>query len=136
MRSFVTVILSELGSEGRRKMRCKIKTFIPIIKSTFSILHCYPSCYLESVFHSSRFNSDSTSVMTQKTTTLLFQTDQDLRRFYQTMKANYVEMNIRTRILVCDCNENEIEMAVRQFNAKVVTYATSSENATTSGRQS
>ena len=74
--------------------------------------------------------------MTQKTTTLLFQTDQDLRRFYQTMKANYVEMNIRTRILVCDCNEKEIEIAVRQFNAKVVTYATSSENATTSGRQS
>ena len=52
--------------------------------------------------------------------TLLFQNERDLLRFNQTIRPHYVEVNVRTLTLVCECTSEDIELAVKAFRGKVI----------------
>lgn len=52
--------------------------------------------------------------------TLQFGDERDLRRFTMIASCNYLEMNAKELTLTCDCDDAEIELAERAFNAKVI----------------
>ena len=54
------------------------------------------------------------------TVTLLFKDERDLRRFYQIIMSNYIEFNARTLTITCECSDEDIELAIKAFNAKLI----------------
>ena len=54
-----------------------------------------------------------------KKVTILFRDERDLRRFTMIVTCGYLEMNVKELRLVCDCDEAEIELAQKAFNARV-----------------
>jgi len=52
--------------------------------------------------------------------TLVFPSVQEMWQFKIVSKANYIEINLPARSLTCSCSREEIELAVKKFNAKVV----------------
>jgi len=59
-----------------------------------------------------------------KKVTLLFRDERDLRRFTSIVTCTFMEMNVKDLTLVCDCDDDEIELAERAFNAKVLRLQT------------
>ena len=60
------------------------------------------------------------SVDAMKSVTLQFKDERDLRRFYQVVTAPYIEMNARTLTITCECTSEDIELALKAFNATLV----------------
>ncbi len=53
--------------------------------------------------------------------TLLFQTEKDLRRFHMIIvECGQVEMNLKKLTLLCHCDERDIQIAVKGFNATII----------------
>ena len=62
---------------------------------------------------------DITKVVMQKVT-LQFTTETDLRRFFQQVHDAEMEVNFNTMILVCCCDEAEVQIAINSFNATII----------------
>ena len=52
--------------------------------------------------------------------TLLFKDERDLRRFHAILDSNYIELNARELTLTCECSKEDIELAVKAFDAKLI----------------
>lgn len=50
---------------------------------------------------------------------LLFNDERDLRRFTMIVTCGYLEMDVKELRLICDCDDAEIELAQKGFNATV-----------------
>ena len=48
---------------------------------------------------------------------LKFNEQRDLRGFMQVIQCTHLEVNFKTRILICDCDDSEVELAQNTFNA-------------------
>lgn len=55
-----------------------------------------------------------------KKVTFLFNDERDLRRFTMIVSCSYLEMNVKELTLTCDCEDVEVELAEKGFNAKVI----------------
>jgi hypothetical protein len=55
-----------------------------------------------------------------KRVTLKFPTLFLLWSFAQTLTSHSVEINTRERILICDCTEENIEEALKNFKARII----------------
>lgn len=52
--------------------------------------------------------------------TLLFQDERDLKRFHSILDCDYIEMNVRKLTIVCECTDEELDIAINAFNATLV----------------
>ncbi|MFL5789318.1 MAG: hypothetical protein ACJ748_14755 [Flavisolibacter sp.] len=52
--------------------------------------------------------------------TLLFPNETELRRFVSISQSVYLEMNVRTLKIICVCNSEEVELAVKAFKAEII----------------
>ena len=59
---------------------------------------------------------------------LSFLNEKDLRRFQAILKCDYMEVNVKTLTVVCDCSHEDIDLAVRAFRATVSTEITAAVN--------
>lgn len=55
-----------------------------------------------------------------KAYTLQFSTANDMNKFVQTLGSKYTEINVRTLRLVCECLEDDIARATKDYNASVI----------------
>jgi hypothetical protein len=55
-----------------------------------------------------------------KRVTLYFQDLRDLRRFVGIVDSNYIEMIAQQLTLTCTCEDTEIELAQKAFNATII----------------
>ena len=58
-------------------------------------------------------------VRCMKKVTLLFRDERNLRRFTMIVTCGYLEMDVKALRLICDCDDAEIELAQKGFNATV-----------------
>ena len=59
--------------------------------------------------------SDNPAIM--KKITLQFSSLDDLWDFVLDSKLEFIEINIRKKLLVCQCSEKDVELAINRFNA-------------------
>jgi len=52
-----------------------------------------------------------------KKITLQFSSIDDLWAFVLASKLEFIEINIRKKILICQCSEADVALALRQYNA-------------------
>lgn len=55
-----------------------------------------------------------------KKITLLFPSTQELLLFKETTHANYIDINEEEKILVCECSQTDVRLAIKKYNAKVI----------------
>lgn len=55
--------------------------------------------------------------------TLLFQTEESLMAFFNTLSPVYTELNRRTLTLVCHCRDVDVLKAIAEYGAQVVTIS-------------
>jgi hypothetical protein len=55
-----------------------------------------------------------------KKVTLHFQDLRDLRRFMNIVESDYIEMIAQELTLTCNCEDTEIELAQKAFNATII----------------
>ena len=51
---------------------------------------------------------------------LLFPTENALHSFIDLLGGKYTEINVRTLTLICECTSHDIELAVKEFGAKLI----------------
>ena len=52
--------------------------------------------------------------------TLLFNDERDLKRFNTILDSPYIEMNPRELTISCECSQEDIDLAIKAFGAKVI----------------
>ena len=63
--------------------------------------------------------NETRTINTEHTITLQFQTPQQLAAFRKTV-AKHVKTDIVNLILICDCSETDLELAIKNFGATVI----------------
>lgn len=55
-----------------------------------------------------------------KKITLLFLSTQELLLFKETTHANNIEINEVEKILICECSQTDVRLAIKKYHAKVI----------------